>query len=243
MLKLDILSVLFILFGISAIALGDSNLDIKETIAKMHWFGQASFRIDDNDQHIYIDPFDLPDDSPVADIIFITHGHGDHLSADQIKKIADKNTLIVGPASVEEQLKSLEIPNLKLVNPYDTLEVKQIPVEVVPAYNIKKTKYHPKENNWVGYIFTINGTKIYHAGDTERIPEMKKYNCDIALMPLGQTYTMDSVKEAAEAIMDIKPKVAIPMHYGIYEGKSEDAEKFQTYLEGHTDVVLLEMEK
>ncbi len=243
MLKLDILSILFILFGLSALALADSNLDIKETIAKMHWFGQASFRIDNNDKYIYIDPFDLPEDSPVADIIFITHGHGDHLSADQIKKIIDKNTLIVGPASEEEQLTALEVPNLKLVKPFDTLEVKHIPVEVIPAYNIKKTKYHPRDNNWVGYILTINETKVYHAGDTERIPEMKKINCDIALIPLGQTYTMSSVKEAAEAIMDIKPKVAIPMHYGIYEGKSDDADKFQSYLNEKIDVVLLEMNK
>ncbi|MCK4836639.1 MAG: MBL fold metallo-hydrolase, partial [Candidatus Aminicenantes bacterium] len=99
-----------------------------------------------------------------------------------------------------------------------------------------------KENQWVGYILTIDGIRIYHAGDTERIPEMKNFSCDIALLPLGQTYTMNSVKEAAEAAIDVKAKIAIPIHYGLYEGKTQDAVEFQNILKDKIKVIIKEKE-
>jgi L-ascorbate metabolism protein UlaG (beta-lactamase superfamily) len=108
----------------------------------------------------------------------------------------------------------------------------------VPAYNVVKTNYHPKGNKWVGYILTIDGVKIYHAGDTERIPEMQEFTCDIVMLPLGQTYTMNSVEEAAEATLDVQAKIAIPIHYGMYEGTVEDAKKFQELLKNKVQVVI-----
>jgi L-ascorbate metabolism protein UlaG (beta-lactamase superfamily) len=111
-----------------------------------------------------------------------------------------------------------------------------IRIETLPAYNIKKTQFHPRSAGHVGYVLTIDGVRIYHAGDTERIPEMKELNCDIALLPLGQTYTMNSVNEAAQAALDTKAKIAIPMHYDMYEGTPQDAERFKKLLEGKVRV-------
>jgi L-ascorbate metabolism protein UlaG (beta-lactamase superfamily) len=118
--------------------------------------------------------------------------------------------------------------------------VGNIQIEAVPAYNIVKTNYHPKEKKYVGYIITVEGVRIYHAGDTERIPEMKEFTCDIVLLPLGQTYTMNTVEEAAEAALDVKAKFAIPIHYGMYEGKMEDAIKFAELLKDKIQVVIQE---
>ena len=101
-----------------------------------------------------------------------------------------------------------------------------------------KTQFHPKANNWVGYLLTIDGVKIYHFGDTERIPEMKNIVCDIALLPLGQKYTMNSVQEAADAALDARAKIAIPIHYGLYEGKAADADAFAALLKGKITVVI-----
>jgi L-ascorbate metabolism protein UlaG (beta-lactamase superfamily) len=118
------------------------------------------------------------------------------------------------------------------------MNIDGILIEAVPAYNIVKTNFHPKANNWVGYILTIDKIRIYHTGDTERIPEMKNMACDIILLPLGQTYTMNSVEEAAEATLDVKAKIAIPIHFGLYEGKAEDAQKFQALLKVKVKVII-----
>lgn len=101
-----------------------------------------------------------------------------------------------------------------------------------------KINYHPKKNKWVGYILTIEDNNVYHAGDTERIPEMKDIVCDIALLPLGQTYTMNSVEDAAEAAIDVKAKIAIPFHYGLYKGTEEDSVKFRKLLKDKVEVVI-----
>ncbi len=233
---------LLLCIAVSAMAFEKDKSKLQETIDNLTWYGQASFSINVNDKIIYIDPLKIPTKAPAADIIFITHSHGDHLSTTDIDKIKKEKTILVCPKSCQEKLSGTGIRTIKLVSPGDTLTTKDIPVIAVPAYNIKKTKFHPKENNWVGYIIEIDGVRLYHAGDTERIPEMKEYNCDIALMPLGQTYTMGSVKEAADAILDINPSIAIPMHYGMYEGKSEDAKKFKTLLTDKIEVVLLKPE-
>ena len=237
MIKFNLLSIILILLSFSLVAFAQSNDDLHKRVENMHWTGQASWRIDTEKMKIYIDPLQLPVDSPKADLIFITHSHGDHLSVADIQKVANENTLLIGPKSCEEDLYTTEIKKIQLVNSGDTLTIENIPVEVVLAYNVKK-KYHPKEKKFVGYILNIDGVKIYHSGDTDRIPEMKTFNCDVALLPLGQTYTMNSVQEAVDAVLDINPKIAIPMHYGMYEGKVEDAQKFKQLLEGKVEVII-----
>ncbi|MEK7765161.1 MAG: MBL fold metallo-hydrolase, partial [bacterium] len=118
---------------------------------------------------------------------------------------------------------------VKVLAPGQKHQVGQVTVEAVPAYNLKpdRLNYHPKKNNWVGYILTIDGTRLYHAGDTDFIPEMKSLKVDIALLPIGGTYTMDAA-EAAEAAAAIKPQVAVPMHFGKIVGKPADGERFRT---------------
>jgi L-ascorbate metabolism protein UlaG (beta-lactamase superfamily) len=110
------------------------------------------------------------------------------------------------------------------ITPGDNIIIKDVSILAVPAYNMGKA-FHPKANGWVGYIITINGNKIYHSGDTDRIPEMKGLVVDVAFMPVGGTYTMDA-KEASNAIKDIKTVYAIPIHYGDIVGSRKDAKEF-----------------
>ena len=118
---------------------------------------------------------------------------------------------------------------------------KGIAIKAVPAYNLTKTDKHPKEKKWVGYVLNFGHVTLYHAGDTERIPEMKNVNCDIILLPLGQTYTMNTINDAVKAVIDTNASVAIPIHFGMYEGKSEDAENFKKLLEEKVEVIIPEI--
>ncbi len=217
----------------------------KMTPAKMvdniHWFGQAAIKINAEDKVIYIDPYRIKKKDK-ADIILVTHEHQDHFSKADISKIVYDKTILVAPETCKNSVKGVIPGKVVLLKSGMSHEVDDIKIEAVPAYNIKKTNFHPKSNVWLGYILTVNGVRIYHAGDTERIPEMKNFNCDIALLPLGQTYTMNSVKEAAEAALDVKAKIAIPMHYGLYEGTPEDAKTFKNLLEGKINVIILNEE-
>ncbi|MEA1965550.1 MAG: MBL fold metallo-hydrolase [Candidatus Aerophobetes bacterium] len=188
-------------------------------LENISWLGHASFKIT-NDKVLYIDPWKLKGEDK-ADIILITHSHYDHLSLEDVSKIQTEDTVIVVPPDEASKLKG----NVKTVKPGDSLTVKGIDIKVVPAYNIKKN-YHPKENRWVGFIIDIKGTRIYHSGDTDFIPEMEKIKADIALLPIGGTYTMDATK-AVEAVKAINPEVAIPMHYGEIVGSAKDARKFK----------------
>lgn len=213
----------------------------QDMVKNIRWLGQAAIRITVEDKVIYIDPFKIKNEKK-ADFILITHEHGDHLSKDDISKIITGKTVLIAPASCKDALKDIQAKKTILLKPGEHCENSGIKIDAVPAYNIKKTKFHPKNNNWLGYVLTINDVKIYHAGDTERIPEMKTFECDIALLPLGQTYTMNSVEEAAEAALDVKAKIAIPIHYGMYEGKDEDAKTFSNLLAGKVSVIIKEKE-
>ncbi|MBN2279322.1 MAG: MBL fold metallo-hydrolase [Candidatus Marinimicrobia bacterium] len=235
---MDLVSTLIVLLGFCAATYSQDQPIWSKTLKKMHWYGQAGWRIEKDSLNIYIDPLQIPDQAPAADVIFVTHSHSDHLSIRDIKALAGDHTLLVGPESCREKLLETGLKTIQWVNPGDTLVIRDIPVEVVPAYNIKKNQFHPKENRWVGYILNINGVKIYHSGDTERIPEMQTFHCDIALLPLGQTYTMHNIEEAVQAALDINPKIAVPMHYGMYEGKAEDADRFKKLLEGKIEVII-----
>jgi L-ascorbate metabolism protein UlaG (beta-lactamase superfamily) len=192
----------------------------------IRWLGHASFLIQDgaSGKNIYIDPFRLGKGLPPADLILVTHDHSDHLSPDDIALIAGKSTLVVSTAAAKGKLpKGLE---LRVVKPGDTLTVQGIRIDVVPAYNAKK-QFHPKANGNVGFIIHAGDRTIYHAGDTDFIPEMKKLKVDVALVPIGGTYTMDA-KEAAEAVNAMRPRVAVPMHYGTIVGSEADAESFKS---------------
>lgn len=213
-----------------------------KTLEKISWFGQAAIKIEHDGKNIYIDPYRMPE-SDIASMVLITHSHQDHLSPEDLQMVAPKNTPIVCPESCEEQIRELGYHNLTTVSPGSKVVVEGIKIEAVPMYNIVKTNYHPKSNAWTGFILDIGDKRIYHSGDTERIPEMKDIDCDIVMLPLGQTYTMNSVEEAVEAALDTGADIAIPIHYGLYEGTEADAQKFHQLLQGKLEVVILERVK
>ena len=175
---------------------------------------------------IYIDPFKINQNYNDADIIFITHDHYDHYSEEDIDKIINEKTTIIIPEELLTKLlrKGINKNAIITVEPNKKYTVQGIKFETIPAYNVNKT-FHPKENEWVGYIIEIKGIRYYIAGDTDITEENKKVKCDVAFVPVGGTYTMD-FREAAELINEIKPKVAVPIHYGSVVGTKQDATNF-----------------
>jgi len=183
---------------------------------------------------IYIDPFKIEKESHDADIILITHDHYDHYSPEDIEKVTTNETIVVAPKTMKALNK---MKNVILVEPSKTYEVRGIKIETIPAYNNNK-QFHPKNNKWVGYIIEIEGTRYYIAGDTDITPENKQVKCDVALVPVGGTYTM-TAEEGAELVNMIKPKIAIPTHYGSIVGNKEDGEKFQKLLNAEIECQIL----
>lgn len=175
---------------------------------------------------IYIDPFKINDNFHDADIIFITHDHYDHYSEEDINKILKDNTNIVIPSDLEEKALAFGFKkeNILVAKPNENYIVKGIPFKTIPAYNINK-KFHPKSNDWLGYNITIDNLTYYIAGDADITNENKQIKCDVAFVPIGGTFTM-TYNEAAELVNQIKPKIAVPTHYGLIVGAKEDGLKF-----------------
>jgi L-ascorbate metabolism protein UlaG (beta-lactamase superfamily) len=192
---------------------------------KFHWTGHDGYRLV-AEKTIYIDPYQLQQGRNDADIVLISHNHFDHLSMDDLKKVVKKDTAIVAARECAEQLKPLGL-EVTPVSPGDRVSVKGIEVEAVAAYNIDKT-FHPKGDGKVGFVVTLNGLRVYHAGDTDDIPEMAQVKPDVALVPVSGTYVM-TADEAARAVNEkIKPKMlAIPMHYAAIVGSEKDAARFK----------------
>jgi L-ascorbate metabolism protein UlaG (beta-lactamase superfamily) len=193
----------------------------------IEWLGHSGFLFEGDEKKIYIDPYDLseePDFEDKADILLITHEHSDHCSPEDIRKVrrSDSTTLIPENLSLQFKGDARRIAEGDVLA--DGLEIKGTRIEVVPAYNLDKP-YHPRGLG-VGYIVELGGIRIYHAGDCDFIPEMKNINVDVALLPIGGTYTMDE-EEAANAAAAISPKYVIPMHYGKPDITDGDPEKFK----------------
>jgi L-ascorbate metabolism protein UlaG (beta-lactamase superfamily) len=197
---------------------------VDSLIQGIRWLGHASFLIEDGIA-VYIDPYELPRGVPPGDLVLITHDHRDHFSPGDLNKILKPITVVVSVKSVCDNLPT-KAKNSRSVAPGDTISVGEATIVAVPAYNIDKA-FHPKENGWVGFVIEVEGRSVYHAGDTDLIPEMKDIDADIALLPAGGTYTMNA-DEAAKAANLIKPQVAIPMHWGAIVGSEEDAKAFKT---------------
>jgi L-ascorbate metabolism protein UlaG (beta-lactamase superfamily) len=197
------------------------------------WFGQSAFMLPMAGKNVFIDPLGIKGENK-ADIILITHNHGDHFSMTDIKKIATDSTRIYAPAQCGAVLSSNLSNPVTVVEPGWSGTDGTIGLKAVPAYN----NNHPMASKYVGYLITADSVTFYHAGDTKRIPEMQTFECDVAMLPLGQTYTMGSVAEAADAALDVKAKVAVPMHYGMAEGKASDAALFDSLLHGRIRVVV-----
>jgi L-ascorbate metabolism protein UlaG (beta-lactamase superfamily) len=204
----------------------------QEMVKQIRWLGHDGFRIDAS-KTVYIDPFQIAG-GPAADIILITHEHYDHCSPEDVAKISGKETVIVTEKKSAQKLSG----DVRTVTPGDAVAVKGVRIEAVPSYNIDKA-FHPKENRWLGFLVEIDGVRIYHAGDTDFIPEMKDIQADIALLPVSGTYVM-TAEEAVQAALAIGPKIAVPMHYGAIVGDNSDAETFASALKGKMEVVVLE---
>lgn len=206
-------------------------MDIQEMKQNIVWLGHDSFRIDAS-TCIYIDPYQI-DTGKAADLILITHEHFDHCSPEDVDRIQRPETVIVTEKDSAKKLSG----DVRVMMPGEQLSLGDLTVEAVPAYNVNKD-FHPKANGWLGFIIDIDGVRIYHAGDSDHIPEMKDLDVDIALLPVSGTYVM-TADEAVEAALAIKPKLAIPMHYGAIVGDQSDATRFQDKLAGRIDVCIL----
>ena len=187
-------------------------------VEKIFWLGHSGVRIESGTV-LYIDPFQIAG-GPEADLILITHAHHDHFSPEDIRKIRGEKTVIVTTPDVAEQLTG----EVRSVRPDDRLAVGPVAIEAVPAYNLDKP-FHPGKNGWVGFILTVDGKRIYYAGDTDDVPEMQALEVDIAILPVGGTYTMTAA-EAAAVANRLRPEAAIPVHYGTIVGSADDARRF-----------------
>ncbi len=198
---------------------------------ELKWLGHAGFLIE-NSKVIYIDPYNISEDLPRADLILITHSHYDHCNFEDLKKIVREGTKIIAPADCQSKITRFSIPiKIEVIEPGQGLDYGDVKISAVPAYNVDKP-FHSKDESWVGYLVKMNGVLIYHAGDTDSIPEMQKLTGYkkpgakfIALLPIGGRFTM-SAEEAAEAARIIKPSLAIPMHWGSIVGSEDDAKEF-----------------
>jgi L-ascorbate metabolism protein UlaG (beta-lactamase superfamily) len=198
---------------------------------KFHWLGHDGYKIITGDKAvIYIDPYQLSKQHQGkndADLVLISHNHFDHLSVADLNNVVGKKTTIVAAKECVDQLKNLEVLEVRGVEPGDRLALGNVSIEVVAAYNTNK-HFHPKEDGKVGFVFTLDNMRIYHSGDTDNIAEMSRIEPDVALIPVSGTYVM-TAEEAASAVNEkIRPKkLAIPMHYGSIVGSENDAVKFK----------------
>lgn len=213
-------------------------MNAKELVGKLNWLGHDSFRLD-GPPVIYFDPWQLSGKQPEAGLVLVSHEHHDHCSPEDVDKVSGPETVVVAAATAARQL-----PGAKAVRPGDRLTVAGVEIEAVRAYNIDKFRspgvpFHPREAEHVGFVVTVDGVRIYHAGDTDHIPEMAEIDCDVALLPVSGKYVM-TVEEAAVAAKTLSPQIVVPMHYGSGIGTSDDGQRLAQLYEG--DVVLLEAE-
>jgi len=199
---------------------------------KIKWIEHNGFVIENKENKIIIDPYKT-EYKEKGNIILITHDHFDHLSLEDLKKVTNNSSVVIAPTHCKKQLEKLKIKKIIELNSGKNIEINEIGIKSVVSYNINKFNEsgelcHSSKYGGVGYILTIDKTKIYHLGDTDNINEFRnlEHNIDIALVPVSGTYVM-SANEAAAAIKNIKPKIAIPMHYNSIIGSKKNARDFK----------------
>lgn len=180
---------------------------------------------------IYTDPYKVSKRDE-ADIVLLSHEHFDHLSLEDLNKVIFPGTTIVASPLCKDGLKSVKVKETTFLDPGGKFSVGKVEIEALPAYNLNKFRepghvFHPKEGKGLSFVFQMDGTRVYYAGDTDFIPEMKSVKCDVALLPVSGTYVM-TAEEAAEAAAAINPKIAVPMHFGAIVGSDADAKKFKS---------------
>ena len=203
-------------------------------IEHIRWLGHSSF-VYSGSLTAYFDPFTIAG-GKAADIILVSHTHHDHFSPPDIKKIATKDTTLIISADARPDFPT----NVITMRPGDRKEIRGVTIEAIPAYNTLKP-YHPKTNDWLGYVVTIDGVTLYHAGDTDFIPEMEGLVADVGFIPVGGTYTMEA-EEAARAVRSMRLVTAVPMHWGQIVGSQKDAVDFKRLVSDAADVVIMKKE-
>lgn len=192
-------------------------------LERFTWFRQSSMRYAGEGLTIYLDPWGTTPEDAKADLILITHAHSDHLQPEEIERLSAAKTKLVAPRDVAKELSG----DVTAVGPGESHEIAGVRFETVPAYNVveERLDMHPEANDWVGYVLELDGHRYYHAGDTDALPELESLSTDVAMVPIGGTYTMDH-REAAGLVKAMAPKVAVPMHYGFVVGSPSDADRF-----------------
>ncbi len=199
----------------------------------------SSIKITTAGKEIYVDPFRIEKDNHDAFAILITHPHYDHFSPEDINKIRKGDTLFVAPMDMKEDILKLGVKeeNIFLVRKNDVVKTPYFSAKCIPSYNLKK-EYHPKSAGWLGYLININDKSVYVLGDSDLTPEAQEVKCDIVLVPIGGTYTMNAL-EGAKLVNEIKPKIAVPTHYGSVVGTYQDAEIFNRHVDSSVQVKTL----
>ena len=183
-------------------------------------------------KRIAIDPYNISEGIEKVNFILITHSHYDHCSIKDIQNLSDSGTIVVIPADCQSKMTRIEGINMEIMEIGEEIEMGNIKIEALPAYNVDKD-FHPKREGWLGYLLKLRDVVIYHAGDSDKIPEMKRLTGHgkhgkefVAILPVSGKYVMD-VDEAVEVANLISPDLCIPMHYGAgVAGTVGDAERF-----------------
>ena len=224
-------AVLTFLFALAPVAHAGAEPQVFSTSAgtvKITPLNHASTLIEAGGKTIYVDPAKPAKlvGLPKADLILISHIHGDHMDPDSIKEISKADTEILATPTVVQTVTSA-----KPITNGETKNWQGWTIEAVPAYNLKRGPaagqlFHPKGRD-NGYILTYGGKRFYFSGDTEGVPEMRVLkNIDVALVCMNLPYTMPP-EEAADAVKAFHPKIVIPYHY-----RGSDLTVFQKALEG-----------
>lgn len=202
---------------------------------------QSSIRIEGS-KILYFDPFQITEEKHDADVIFVTHEHYDHFEPDSIAKIKKDSTLLVAPESMKKKVISeggLASEQCVFYNPGEMHKQEELAIETIPAYN-KLKPFHPKGKKWQGYVVVMDEIRYYVAGDTDVNEDIRKVQCDVALLPIGGHYTMDK-KQAADYAVEIKPMAVIPTHYGSIVGNKTDGQDFEKYVKAMDPEIQVEL--
>jgi L-ascorbate metabolism protein UlaG (beta-lactamase superfamily) len=213
-------------------------------IDAVEWLGHSGFRVTVGRQRVYIDPYRVSTDAPKADLILITHGHYDHFSPQDVELLSNRETEVIAPAAVAERLNG-RVHSIAAGEEIEPEAVRWVAVRALHAYNTSKRNsdgqvFHPRTAGGVGFDLNVRGERLYHAGDTDVIPEMDSvHGVDLALLPVSGTYVM-TASEAAEAARRIQPRTAVPMHWGENLGTRADADEFARRVPDGIDVVIMD---
>lgn len=214
-------------------------MNFEEPFSNVRVLTHSAIRIESEDGTVlYFDPFDLVEEPHDADAVIITHSHYDHLSPEDVAKVSKPSTMVIAPESCAADVAKLVAATAVLLDAGEAAPVGGAVVHAVPAYNVQEDRlgFHPKENHWLGYLVVLDDVTYYIAGDTDQNPDNEHLRCDVAFVPIGGTYTMDA-RQAAAFVNKLRPRIAIPTHYGTAVGKKEDVDAFEPLVNDRIEVM------